>query len=220
MLSGDIDYMLKCVAPDLTAFQEFVLRELTAAPNVASVKTTRDDPRGQARGGRADPGHAWGVTAAKAAPGASLRWRPGGRETGSSDDGGAASADFPRPLDATLGPDTLPGRVNITLGGKQHMRIRHFVPYRWPVVTLLIGSLVGSVVAPAAAVAQAKTLRLEAAEHLAASQSATELGHCARQVDRRDVRGPAEDRGFAGWPVGAGLRGARCDPQRGYRCRA
>ncbi len=40
MLSGDIDYMLKCVAPDLTAFQDFVLRELTAAPNVASVKTT------------------------------------------------------------------------------------------------------------------------------------------------------------------------------------
>jgi DNA-binding Lrp family transcriptional regulator len=40
MLSGDIDYMLKCVAPDLTSFQEFVLRELTAAPNVASVKTT------------------------------------------------------------------------------------------------------------------------------------------------------------------------------------
>lgn len=40
MLSGDIDYMLKCVAPDLTAFQDFVLGELTAAPNVASVKTT------------------------------------------------------------------------------------------------------------------------------------------------------------------------------------
>jgi TRAP-type mannitol/chloroaromatic compound transport system substrate-binding protein len=37
------------------------------------------------------------------------------------------------------------------------MRIRHFVPYRWPVVTLLIGSLMGLVVAPAAAVAQAKT---------------------------------------------------------------
>jgi DNA-binding Lrp family transcriptional regulator len=39
MLSGDIDYMLKCVAPDLTRFQDFVLGELTAAPNVASVKT-------------------------------------------------------------------------------------------------------------------------------------------------------------------------------------
>jgi DNA-binding Lrp family transcriptional regulator len=39
MLSGESDYMLRCVAPDLTAFQDFVLRELTAAPNVASVKT-------------------------------------------------------------------------------------------------------------------------------------------------------------------------------------
>jgi DNA-binding Lrp family transcriptional regulator len=39
MLSGESDYMLKCVAADLTAFQDFVLTELTAAPNVASVKT-------------------------------------------------------------------------------------------------------------------------------------------------------------------------------------
>lgn len=39
MLSGESDFVLKCVATDLTAFQEFVLRELTTAPNVASVKT-------------------------------------------------------------------------------------------------------------------------------------------------------------------------------------
>jgi len=39
MLSGESDYMLKCVAPDLPAFQDFVLTELTAAPNVASIKT-------------------------------------------------------------------------------------------------------------------------------------------------------------------------------------
>ena len=39
MLSGDMDYMLRCVAPDLAAFQDFVLSQLTAAPNVASVKT-------------------------------------------------------------------------------------------------------------------------------------------------------------------------------------
>ncbi len=39
MLSGESDYMLKCVATDLIAFQAFVLDELTAAPNVASVKT-------------------------------------------------------------------------------------------------------------------------------------------------------------------------------------
>lgn len=40
MMSGEVDYVLKCVAPDLPAFQEFVLDELTAAPNVASVKTS------------------------------------------------------------------------------------------------------------------------------------------------------------------------------------
>jgi DNA-binding Lrp family transcriptional regulator len=40
MLSGEIDFMLKCVAPDLTAFQDFIIHELTAAPNVASVKTS------------------------------------------------------------------------------------------------------------------------------------------------------------------------------------
>jgi hypothetical protein len=39
MLSGETDFLLKCVAPDLTAFHELV-EELTAAPNVASVKTT------------------------------------------------------------------------------------------------------------------------------------------------------------------------------------
>jgi DNA-binding Lrp family transcriptional regulator len=39
MLSGESDYMLKCVATDLPEFQEFVLDVLTAAPNVASVKT-------------------------------------------------------------------------------------------------------------------------------------------------------------------------------------
>ena len=40
MLSGEMDFTLKCVAPDLTAFQDFIINELTAAPNVASVKTT------------------------------------------------------------------------------------------------------------------------------------------------------------------------------------
>ena len=40
MLSGETDFLLKCVAPDLTAFQDFVIEELTAASNVASVKTT------------------------------------------------------------------------------------------------------------------------------------------------------------------------------------
>src|SRR6185369_8046827 len=40
MLSGEIDFLLKCVAPDLAAFQDFIIHELTAAPNVASVKTS------------------------------------------------------------------------------------------------------------------------------------------------------------------------------------
>lgn len=39
MLSGEIDFILKCVAPDLAAFQRFIIDELTAAPNVDSVKT-------------------------------------------------------------------------------------------------------------------------------------------------------------------------------------
>jgi DNA-binding Lrp family transcriptional regulator len=39
MLSGEIDFVLKCVAPDLNAFQAFVA-ELTAAPHVRNVKTS------------------------------------------------------------------------------------------------------------------------------------------------------------------------------------
>jgi DNA-binding Lrp family transcriptional regulator len=39
MLSGESDFMLKCIARDLQRFQGFVLDELTAVPNVASVKT-------------------------------------------------------------------------------------------------------------------------------------------------------------------------------------
>jgi len=39
MLSGEVDFLLKCVAPDLQSFQNFIIRELTAAPNVDSVRT-------------------------------------------------------------------------------------------------------------------------------------------------------------------------------------
>ncbi len=39
MLSGEVDFILRCVAPDLSVFQDFVIHELTAAPNVDSVKT-------------------------------------------------------------------------------------------------------------------------------------------------------------------------------------
>lgn len=40
MLSGEIDFILKCVATDLGAFQSFIIDELTSAPNVDSVKTS------------------------------------------------------------------------------------------------------------------------------------------------------------------------------------
>jgi DNA-binding Lrp family transcriptional regulator len=40
MLNGEIDFILKCVAPDLSTFQTFLTGELTAAENVAGVKTS------------------------------------------------------------------------------------------------------------------------------------------------------------------------------------
>lgn len=40
MLSGEVDFLLKCVTPDLAAAQDFVINELTSLPNVDSVKTT------------------------------------------------------------------------------------------------------------------------------------------------------------------------------------
>jgi DNA-binding Lrp family transcriptional regulator len=39
MLSGEIDFVLKCVAPDLKTFQAFV-ENLTSGPNVRNVKTS------------------------------------------------------------------------------------------------------------------------------------------------------------------------------------
>jgi len=40
MLNGEVDFLLKCLAPDLPSFQGFLTGELTAADNVASVKTS------------------------------------------------------------------------------------------------------------------------------------------------------------------------------------
>lgn len=40
MLNGEVDFILKCVAPDLSTFQNFLTEQLTAAANVASVKTS------------------------------------------------------------------------------------------------------------------------------------------------------------------------------------
>ena len=40
LASGEIDFVLKCVAPDLRAFQTFVIEDLTKTPNVESVRTS------------------------------------------------------------------------------------------------------------------------------------------------------------------------------------
>ncbi|MAU46695.1 MAG: Lrp/AsnC family transcriptional regulator [Salipiger thiooxidans] len=40
MLNGEVDFILKCVAPDLSTFQSFLTGELLTAPNVGSVKTS------------------------------------------------------------------------------------------------------------------------------------------------------------------------------------
>lgn len=39
-VSGEADFMLKCVGANLHAMQEFIIKDLTAAANVDSVKTT------------------------------------------------------------------------------------------------------------------------------------------------------------------------------------
>ncbi len=51
MLNGEVDFILKCVAPDLSSFQSFLTEELTAAENVASVKTSL-----VIRGAKEEPG--------------------------------------------------------------------------------------------------------------------------------------------------------------------
>ncbi|HYJ36549.1 MAG TPA: Lrp/AsnC family transcriptional regulator [Rhizomicrobium sp.] len=40
MLSGEVDFILKCVAKDLSAFQSFITDTVTAEKNVASVKSS------------------------------------------------------------------------------------------------------------------------------------------------------------------------------------
>jgi DNA-binding Lrp family transcriptional regulator len=39
MVSGESDFILHCVAKDLSTFQTFVIEELTSAPNVDTVRT-------------------------------------------------------------------------------------------------------------------------------------------------------------------------------------
>ncbi|MBI6629282.1 Lrp/AsnC family transcriptional regulator [Pontibaca salina] len=40
MLNGEVDFILKCVAPDLSSFQNFLTGQLLTTPNVGSVKTS------------------------------------------------------------------------------------------------------------------------------------------------------------------------------------
>mgnify|MGYP001204045941 CR=1 FL=1 len=40
MLNGEVDFVLKCVAPDLRSFQSFLTGELLTADNIAHVKTS------------------------------------------------------------------------------------------------------------------------------------------------------------------------------------
>jgi DNA-binding Lrp family transcriptional regulator len=40
MLNGEIDFILKCVAPDLSSFQSFLTGALLKAENVSTVKTS------------------------------------------------------------------------------------------------------------------------------------------------------------------------------------
>ena len=60
MLNGEVDFILKCVAPDLSTFQNFLTEELTAADNVASVKTSL-----VIRGAKDEPGLPFDVLEAR-----------------------------------------------------------------------------------------------------------------------------------------------------------
>ena len=39
-ISGEADFLLRCTAGDMAALQDFIIRDLSAAPNVENVKTT------------------------------------------------------------------------------------------------------------------------------------------------------------------------------------
>ncbi len=62
MLNGEVDFILKCVAPDLSTFQSFLTEDLTAAENVASVKTSL-----VIRGAKDEPGVPFEVLEARLA---------------------------------------------------------------------------------------------------------------------------------------------------------
>ena len=60
MLNGEVDFILKCVAPDLSTFQSFLTSELTTADNVGSVKTSL-----VIRGAKDEPGVPFDVVEAR-----------------------------------------------------------------------------------------------------------------------------------------------------------
>ncbi|MEJ6477303.1 MAG: DNA-binding Lrp family transcriptional regulator [Paracoccaceae bacterium] len=62
MLNGEVDFILKCVAPDLRSFQTFLTEDLTSADNVASVKTSL-----VIRGAKDEPGVPFDVLEARLA---------------------------------------------------------------------------------------------------------------------------------------------------------
>ena len=62
MLNGEVDFILKCVAPDLSTFQRFLTEALTAAPNVTSVKTSL-----VIRGAKDEPGVPFDILEARVA---------------------------------------------------------------------------------------------------------------------------------------------------------
>ena len=62
MLNGEVDFILKCVAPDLRTFQRFLTEDLTSADNVANVKTSL-----VIRGAKDEPGVPFDVLEARLA---------------------------------------------------------------------------------------------------------------------------------------------------------
>ena len=60
MLNGEVDFILKCVAPDLSTFQTFLTSDLLTSPNVGSVKTSL-----VIRGAKDEPGVPFDVLEAR-----------------------------------------------------------------------------------------------------------------------------------------------------------
>ncbi len=62
MLNGEVDFILKCVSPDLSTFQSFLTGQLLTTPNVANVKTSL-----VIRGAKDEPGVPFDILEARLA---------------------------------------------------------------------------------------------------------------------------------------------------------